>query len=476
MTRALMFASVAIVLLQGSDEPYRPVFHFSPPKNWTNDPNGAVYYRGEYHLFYQHNPFGDTWGHMSWGHAVSSDLFHWQHLPVALAEENGVMIFSGSVVVDPNTSGLCVGSPDCLIAIYTAHTPDSQTQHIAVSNDRGRSWTKYSGNPVIDLGMRDFRDPKVFRYAGKWLMVVALPLEHKVRFFASANLKQWEPLSDFGPAGAIDGAWECPDLFQLGKQWVLSVNINPGAPLGGSGNQYFVGDFDGRRFVNANPAEKNLWADWGKDFYASTSFSNTPGRRIWIAWFSNWLYAREEPTAPFRGMMTVPRTLALRQTADGLRLTQTPVAEIEKLRRKSIELRSVTIAQANEKLAHFASESYDLVTDLTSAALRLRIGPHGEQTVVGFQGGDLFVDRTHSGNTGFSNTEFHKDFPGVHRARSVSRKVRILVDRSSVEVFAGDGETVISDRIFPGPTSNGLQFEGEPSARVSLTLWMLDGH
>ena len=335
MTRALILTSVALVLLQSAEEPYRPRFHFSPPKNWTNDPNGAVYYRGEYHLFYQHNPFGKVWGHMSWGHAVSKDLVHWQNLPVALAEENGVMIFSGSVVADPNTSGLCVAAPDCLVAIYTAHTPASQTQHIAFSNDRGRTWTKYSGNPVIDLGLKDFRDPKVFRYGSHWVMVVALPLDHKVRFFSSSNLKNWTPLSDFGPAGATGGVWECPDLFPLGQKWVLSVNINPGAPNGGSGDQYFVGDFDGRRFSNANAVDTTLWADWGKDFYASTSFSDVPGRRIWIAWFSNWLYAREEPTAPFRGMMTIPRTLGLRQTNNGLRLTQTPVAELDQLRGRS---------------------------------------------------------------------------------------------------------------------------------------------
>jgi len=469
MIRALMLTSVLTILLQASDEPYRPQFHFSPPRNWTNDPNGAVYYRGEYHLFYQHNPFGDVWGHMSWGHAVSKDLFHWQHLPVALAEENGVMIFSGSVVVDPNTSGLCVGSPDCLVAIYTAHTPELQAQHIAVSNDRGRTWKKYSGNPVIDLGMKDFRDPKVFRYAGKWLMVVALPMEHKIRLFSSVNLKQWQPLSDFGPAGATGGAWECPDLFQLGQKWLLSVNINPGAPDGGSGNQYFVGDFDGNRFINSNSADTQLWADWGMDFYASTSFSDVPGRRIWIAWFSNWLYAREEPTTPFRGMMTVPRTLALKLTTEGLRLVQTPVAELDKLHGRKIELRSLTIAEANRKLTTFAAESYDLSADLTSASLRLRVGPQGEQTVVGFKRGEVFVDRTHSGNIAFN-----KEFSAIHRAHANSGRVRILVDRSSVEVFAADGETVISDRIFPGPKSNGLQFEGDPSTPVSLTLWTLN--
>src|SRR5271165_1349461 len=212
MKRWLMLAAVAILLLEAGDELYRPVFHFSPPKNWTNDPNGAVYYRGEYHLFYQHNPFGDTWGHMSWGHAVSSDLFHWQHLPVALSEENGVMIFSGSTVVDwHNRSGFCRGTGTeagpCLVAIYTGHADKLQTQNIAYSNDKGRTWTKYSQNPVIDLHLSSFRDPKVLWHEGthKWVMVTVLASQHKVRFFGSPDLKRWTALGDFGPAGASGG-------------------------------------------------------------------------------------------------------------------------------------------------------------------------------------------------------------------------------------------------------------------------------
>ncbi len=480
MTRLLLFALSSMALLTASGEQFRPTFHFSPAKNWTNDPNGAVYYRGEYHLFYQYNPFGDVWGHMSWGHAVSKDLLHWNHLPIALAEENGAMIFSGSVVVDPNTSGLCIASPDCLIAIYTSHTPALQTQHIAVSNDLGRTWKKYAANPVIDLGMKDFRDPKVFRHADKWVMVVAIPLEQKVRFFASTDLKKWDVLSDFGPQGATNGAWECPDLFPLpvsgesgNSKWVLSVNVNPGASAGGSGNQYFIGEFDGKNFRNSNSADVKLWADWGKDFYASTSFSDVPrkdGRRIWIAWFSNWLYAREEPTSPFRGIMTVPRTLSLRQTKDGLRLAQTPVAELSKLRRRKIEMHEVTIAQANRRLERFASTAYELQTNLSNASLRLRIGPEGEQTLVGFEKDKLFMDRTHSGNVGFN-----KEFPGIHRAPCVPGNVRVLVDSSSVEIFAGNGEVVMSDRIFPSTRSTGLQFKGVPSARISFTLWTLAG-
>lgn len=251
--------------LKGSDavsyrEMFRPQFHFTPEKNWMNDPNGLVYFDGEYHLFYQYNPFGDKWGHMSWGHAVSRDLVQWQHLPLALPEEGGVMIFSGSAVVDEkNTSGFGRDGKPPMVAVYTGYHPAGgrQDQRIAYSTDRGRTWTKYSGNPVIDIKSTDFRDPKVFWYepGKRWIMAVVLAAERKVSFYASADLKRWTHLSDFGPAGAIGGAWECPDLFELPvdgkpglKKWGLIVNVNPGGVAGGSGAQYFVGSFDGTRF------------------------------------------------------------------------------------------------------------------------------------------------------------------------------------------------------------------------------------
>ena len=279
------------------------------------------------------NPFGDQWGHMSWGHAVSSDLVHWKQLPVALREENGIAIFSGSTVEDKdNTSGLCghagQKTPGCLIAIYTgAPGSDKQTQNLAFSPDGGATWTKYSGNPVIDLGLKDFRDPKVFWHAAtkSWVMVVALPTQHKVRFYRSADLRKWELAGEFGPAGAVSGVWECPDLIELpvrddkgnldSTRWLLSVNVNPGGPAGGSGDQYFVGHFDGARFTEDHPGSGAHWADWGKDFYASTSFSNLPRRRdpIWIAWMSNWQYAAKLPSLPGRGEMTLARSLYLRE-------------------------------------------------------------------------------------------------------------------------------------------------------------------
>ncbi len=253
-----MLLASAAPLLQSQDysEQYRPQVHFSPRHNWTNDPNGLVYFEGEYHLFFQYNPFGDQWGHMSWGHAVSRDLLHWHELPVAIAENQDGMIFTGSVVVDRNNSGgFCAAGKACLVAIYTVHAQTAngirQTQNIAYSRDRGRTWTRYAKNPVLDLQLTDFRDPSVSwnDEARRWIMAVSLPKEHKIRFYSSTDLKAWTLLSDFGPAGDVAGDWECPDLLRIpsgtgsGKPpiWALKVGLNPGAPQGGSGEQYFLG-------------------------------------------------------------------------------------------------------------------------------------------------------------------------------------------------------------------------------------------
>ena len=257
-----------------------------------NDPNGLVFFEGEYHLFYQHNPEGDRWGHMSWGHAVSPDLLHWTHLPVALpggGRDHDLLRQRGRGPRGPRAASAAAGP--CLVAVYTGHTQDRQTQNLAASRDRGRTFTKYAGNPVLDLGRKDFRDPKVFWHAptARFVMVTVLPDEHKVRFFGSRDLKRWETLSDFGPAGATGGVWECPDLFVLPVEgepgvtrWVLDVDLNPGGVAGGSADQYFVGTFDGERFTSDDPPTTTLWADYGKDFYATLSFANLPpadGRR-----------------------------------------------------------------------------------------------------------------------------------------------------------------------------------------------------
>ncbi len=482
------------------DETYRPQYHFAPAKNWMNDPNGPIYYKGEYHLFYQYNPFGNVWGHMSWGHAVSRDLVHWEHLPVAIPEENGIMIFSGSTVVDwHNSSGFCkeanAAEPSCLVAIYTGHTETLQTQNLAYSNDRGRTWTKYAGNPVLDLHMQDFRDPKVFWYepSHKWVMVAALPTLHKVRFFGSTDLKQWRALSDFGPAGGTAGVWECPDLFPLPVEgepgqtrWVLSINLNPGGLMGGSADQYFVGQFDGTTFVDANLPEQTLWADYGKDFYASTSFSDIPatdGRRIWLGWLLNWEYATKVPTSRWRGVQSIPRVLSLKRFPEGIRMVQSPVKELESLRQNHVSLGEMDIVAANGALLakRVHGDALEIIAELDSgnsseAGIRVRVGKD-ESTTIGVDWGkqEVFVDRTRSGDIAFDER-----FPGRHAgpllpAGDKRVKLHIFVDRSSVEVFVNDGSTVISDAIFPSRDSQGIELysSGGQARIVKLEVWTL---
>ena len=481
----LMLAVMLPAAAPPFDEPLRPQFHFTPPRYFMNDPNGLVHYQGEYHLFYQHNPFGETWGHMSWGHAVSRDMLHWQHLPVALEEDNGIMIFSGSAVVDrDNTSGLCRPSGadrSCLIAIYTGHRKDRQTQNIAFSNDRGRTWTKYAGNPVIDLELKDFRDPKVIWHepTKRWVMVTVLADQHRVRFFGSRDLKKWDTLSDFGPAGATGGVWECPDLFPLpldgntrDVRWVLDVDINPGAVAGGSGGQYFVGTFDGQTFVNGNPSDRVLWAEHGKDFYATTSFADLPAgdrRRIWMGWISNWLYANDEPTVTWRGAQSVPREVTLRTVPDGIRLVQTPIAELDTLH---VTKTPATIA-APGPIPGSADIRVDLTRgEWTEAGIELS-NAAGEKVVVGVAASPLevFVDRRQSR----SGAPFHKEYPGRHAApvrwRNERIEIRVLFDRSVLEVFANDGESVITDRVYPTQPLDRIAVRPPGAGRPLVRVW-----
>lgn len=479
-------------------EPYRLQYHFSPARTWTNDPNGLVYYKNEFHLFYQNNPFGNKWGHMSWGHAISNDLLHWKELPVAIPEENGIMIFSGSAVVDQtNTSGLC-HNPDpkdksCLVAFYTGHTPERQNQNIAYSNDRGRTWKKYKGNPVIDLQMKDFRDPKVVWYPDekKWVMAVSLPNEHKIRFFGSKNLLAWTALGDFGPEGATGGQWECPDLFETAAdakgpalKWVLVVNINPGGVQGGSAAQYFIGNFDGRTFHNENPPNKTLWFDWGKDFYAVTSYFNSPvgdPARYAIGWFSNWEYANDEPTSPQRGAMAIPREVMLRKKPDGTRLIQEPANSLALIHGTELNARNRDIASMNKDLRAEKFRGHEMEIQVVfepGSAREYGVLVHKgdtEQTVVGItRDGHAFIDRTKSGDISFSPSFAGRQTAPIRMDKTIG--LRILLDRSSVELFVDDGETVISDRVFPSPASDGVEFysTGGAARIASLRMWKLN--
>ncbi len=497
-------AILAVVLIPMScfatrgDEPpgARPVFHFTPPKNFINDPNGLVFLDGEYHLFYQHNPEGDRWGHMSWGHASSRDLVHWQHLPIALREENGIMIFSGSAVFDArNTSGLGLKDAPPMIAIYTGDGHKKQTQNVASSTDRGRTWTKFAGNPVLDLHSNSFRDPKVFWFkpAGRWIMATVLADDRKVRLWGSGDLKTWEKLSDFGPAGSVQGVWECPELFEAPveggvqgeSRWVLKVDVNSGAPFGGSGGQYFVGRFDGKEFRPEGTQNKTpLWIDYGKDFYASQSWNDAPteGRPVWIAWMNNWQYANDIPTSPWRGAMTVPRYVALRATTDGFRLAQTPVDGVKQIRGQNHQIGNRLIPMGETRLEADGIEGTALeivvefdLREADTVGLKLRRG-EAEETLVGIdrRAGTVFIDRTRSGAVNFS-----KDFPGVHfgRLSSLDRPIRlhVLLDTTSVEVFADDGEVVLTDQIFPGASSLGVSLfaTGDAARLRSLEAWEL---
>jgi fructan beta-fructosidase len=511
----IMLVGVAATLQMRAQEstPWSPVIHLYAPPNWINDPNGPILVNGQYNVFFQSNPFGDQWGHMSWGHAVSTDLAHWNLLPVAIPEENGVMIFSGSTVEDrDNTSGLCPApgqkTPGCLVAIYTARTaadptkdppvPEHQAQHIAWSWDAGLGWTEYSGNPVLDLGLKDFRDPKVIWHAPSksWVMVVALPDRHKVRFYRSKNLIKWELASEFGPAGAVGGVWECPDLMELkvvdwkgrpeGSRWVLNVNLNPGGVAGGSGDQYFVGDFDGSGFTEDHPGSGPHWVDRGKDFYAATSFANIPGDqdRLMIAWMSNWLYADKLPSLPGRGEMTVARRVFLRDSAprtvtsaqESLALVQHPVLPVPQQKQDTAwfgnaKYQSVADANAHLAAAKLQGSVYLLrltlaAGDTAEAGVRLRrssLDPTQdatEETVVGIDriSARIFVDRSHSGRTDWAPGFSARVWAPLRHPQAVAISMEIVVDHNSIEVFAEDGETVLTDLIYPAATSTGLAF------------------
>ncbi|MGA2215940.1 MAG: glycoside hydrolase family 32 protein [Bryobacteraceae bacterium] len=485
-------------------EPFRPQFHFTPEKNWMNDPNGLVYYQGEYHLFYQYNPFGNTWGHMSWGHAVSSDLVHWKHLPPALPEADGVMIFSGSAVVDwKNSSGFGKNGKPPMVAVYTCYRPSDrmQSQCIAFSNDKGRTWTKYASNPVIDIHSTNFRDPKVQWYepGRHWIMTVSLSDEHKVRFYSSTNLKDWALLSEFGPAGGTAGVWECPDLFQLAvegtreKRWVLIVNINPGSIAGGSGGQYFIGQFDGTRFVE-DPGSRSaagvegqaaLWFDYGPDYYAAVSWNDVPradGRRLWLGWMSNWHYGQDVPTTPWRSAMSIAREVGLRQTAEGIRLVQRPAKENQKLREKRFQFQGGDLTRANEWLAqnHVQGAELELVVEFE----RQNTGVQGVEVLKTSQGATVigvnwdrqtvFVDRTKSGNVNF-NPKFSGlyDAPLLAPGRRVN--LHVFIDASSVEVFVNDGERVLTAISFPSGESREVKLIGpQDHAKIgALDIWRL---
>lgn len=479
----------------------RPVIHFTPQKNWMNDPNGLLFYKGQYHLYFQHNPFGNQWGHMSWGHATSSDLLHWTEHPVAIPEDT-TMIFSGSLVHDErNTSGFATSPEGSLVAIYTAHIDGKkQSQYIAYSNDGGMSFTKYAKNPVVDLGKKDFRDPNVFWHAGssQWVMTVVLPLEYKVLFYGSKNLKDWSLLSEFANQGDTRKPWECPSLVELPvegsntSKWVLMLSSN-GSTEGYTGMQYFVGDFDGKNFTNLNAPQQAMYVDYGKDVYAGIPYNGLPKEQATlVAWMTNLNYTGDNPTFPWRGQMTIPRKLSLRNTSGGLRLVQAPVISSKFLEKQySFEKENFKIKNSIELSGGtlFADNAYLIEAEIevkSASKVGFKIAQEVDsldskknklETKVYYDAKkkSLVLDRLKS------SVKHHPQFPSVEQANYELKdgvlKLQILVDRMSVEVFANDGLTTITDLIFPSEKGKVLSIfteNGKSNVR-KLKIWNLKG-
>lgn len=458
-------------------EPHRPLFHFTPRSQWMNDPNGLVYFEGEYHLFYQHHPESTVWGPMHWGHAVSTDLIHWQHLPIALFPDALGTIFSGSAVVDwNNTSGFGANGNPALVAIFTHHDAaqeaagrdDFQTQGLAYSNDHGRTWTKFADNPVLPntKPIKDFRDPKVSWHVETQAWVMALAAKDRIQFWRSPDLKKWEFAGEFGAGlGAHTGVWECPDLFELSvsgtteKRWVLLVSINPGGPNGGSATQYFVGDFNGNAFKESSEtAGQTLWLDHGRDNYAGVTFCDIPahdGRRIFVGWMSNWDYAREVPTSKWRSSLTLPRTLALARTSSGLRVTSSPVRELAQLRATTNALRSQAVSSALTLAAahaHALEIELDLMWRNTPAHFAIELAnTKGERFTLRFDSAtnQFFSDRSQAGRHDFSPAFAQKQTTAPRTRNACAMKLHLICDRASCEIFADEGETTLTEIFFP---------------------------
>ncbi|MCM8569025.1 glycoside hydrolase family 32 protein [Gramella jeungdoensis] len=469
------------ITLNEEESVFRPSFHFTPKNNWMNDPNGMFYLNGTYHLYFQYYPEDIVWGPMHWGHATSKDMIVWEEQPIALKPDEKGYIFSGSAVVDSkNTSGFSEDGKTTVIAMYTYHDPkrekqgekDYQSQAIAYSLDEGFNWTKYRKNPVIpNPGIQDFRDPKVIRDTinDQWLMVLAT--RDRSYFYSSQNLKDWEKISEFGETtGAHNGVWECPDFFPMKVKgsdeikWVLIQSLNPGGYNGGSGTQYFVGDFDGTIFTPEeymqNLDEKHsFWLDFGKDNYAGVTWSNIPqkdGRSLFIGWMSNWLYAQEVPTEKWRSTMTIARELELKKMDEKYRILSKPVRELNKYR---------TVIFAENKLNTgktytYSSEEEDLMNNEFSLNLPLDEINKLEFILSNSQNDSLkfglnridhqfYINRKKSGITDFNEKFTQKTSTAPRISKSDTLKVHFILDKTSIEIFYDDGATVMSEIFFP---------------------------
>ena len=471
-------------------ESFRPVYHHTPAYGWMNDPNGMFYKDGVYHLYFQYNPYGAVWGNMHWGHSTSTDLMHWKFEGCAIVPDAWGAIFSGSCVVDhENTAGF---GKEAVVAFYTSakSTPwgDIQMQSMAYSLDNGKTFTKYEGNPILTSSEKDFRDPKVFWYApGKhWVMILAVGQHMEI--YSSVNLKEWKKESEFGAMqGAHGGVWECPDLVEIPvegtreKKWVLICNLNPGGPFGGSAAQYFVGSFDGKKFVNESPTQTK-WMDWGKDNYATVTWNNAPdGRCIALGWMSNWQYANNVPTRQYRSANTLARDLTLYREGQELYLKSTPSSEVNKARGKKVSIPSFKVSEKHEMVNLFEEKQgayeVEIVIQNTGASkiAFCLLNDKGEKVSMYYDLNrkQFVMDRSESGKVDFS-----KDFPAVTVAPvNVDKELtlRLFVDRSSIEAFGEDGKFVMTNLVFPSQPYVKMCFEADKNgyAVKSLNVYKL---
>ena len=471
-------------------EMFRPVYHHTPVYGWMNDPNGMFYKDGVYHLYFQYNPYGSVWGNMHWGHSTSTDLMHWNFEGCAIVPDAWGAIFSGSCVVDHNnTAGFGKGA---VVAFYTSAkaTPwgDVQSQSMAYSLDNGKTFTKYEGNPILTSSEKDFRDPKIFWYApGKhWVMMLAVGQHMEI--YSSVNLKEWKKESEFGAMQGAHGAvWECPDLVEIPvegtreKKWVLICNLNPGGPFGGSAAQYFVGSFDGKKFVNESPTQTK-WMDWGKDNYATVTWNNAPdGRCIALGWMSNWQYANNVPTRQYRSANTLARDLTLYREGQELYLKSTPSVEVKKARGKKVSIPSFKVSEKHEMVNLFEEKQgayeVEIVIQNTGASkiAFCLLNDKGEKVSMYYDLNrkQFVMDRSESGTVDFS-----KDFPAVTVAPANVDKeltLRLFVDRSSIEAFGEDGKFVMTNLVFPSQPYVKMCFEADKNgyAVKSLNVYKL---
>lgn len=467
-------------------EKFRPVYHHTPAYGWMNDPNGMFYKDGVYHLYFQHNPYGSTWGNMTWGHSTTTDLVNWNYEGLAIKPDAWGAVFSGSAVVDyDNTAGF---GKNAVVAFYTSakSSPwgDTQSQSMAYSLDNGKTFVKYAYNPVVTSSKRDFRDPKVFWYAPDkhWVMILAGGQEMDI--YSSKNLKDWKYESSFGAKqGAHGGVWECPDLVELPvegakeKKWVLICNINPGGPFGGNAAQYFVGTFDGKKFVNESPTQTK-WMDWGKDHYATVTFSNAPGGRcIALGWMSNWQYQTVLPTLQYRGSNTIARDLTLYRQDGELLLRCAPSPEIEKARMQKVSVPSFKVSDSYDLASLLEGNDGAYEIDMTiknSGASKIMFtlsNDKGEKVNMYYDimRKQFVMDRSESGKVDFS-----VDFPAVTVAPVYDTdniRLRLFVDRTSIEAFGEGGKFVMTNQVFPTEPYNKMSFV---SVRGNFTVKSMD--